>query len=380
MDHLRLAERSELRSLLEGGSSILMLAPRRIGKTWLLKKIDEDMTEAGWLCIRVDVEGKRTEDEFLRELCGAIEKKQDLGKRLFAHISQRFRQATTDAKGGNLHDIVGKIDSPTFLETLVESLDAEPMPTLILVDEIALFVLERAREDAASVTALLYHLRKLQQAYPNVRWFLTGSVGLDVVARRHGISGALLDYDSFELEAFEAAAARSYVDHLCGSKQVTHPFACDDNSFDQIVRELGWLAPYYLRQLSLLVRASGPPAPGSNLPTATRADISAAAEALLAPRRRMHFAKWEEHIVKNFEPAETDRLRAILDIAANDPSGEMEPTYTARLHQGGRNLGQADLREALNNLGNDGFLVKRNGRWRFQSELLRRYWREYMAQ
>lgn len=380
MKHHRKTERAELRALLSAGSSILMLAPRRIGKTWLLKKIEEDMTAGGWLCIGADVEGKRTEDEFLRELCRAIEKKQDLGQRLFAHLSQRFRQATTDAAGGNLHDIVGKVDARTFLETLVESLNGEPAPTLILIDEIALFVLERARENPASVTALLYHLRKLQQAYPNVRWFLTGSVGLDVVARRHGISGALLDYDSFELDAFDAEAARSYVEHLSATGQITHPFACNDESFDQIVLELGWLSPYYLRQIALLTRASGPAAPGSRLPTATRADVIAAAKALLAPRRRMHFAKWEEHIVKNFERSETERLRTILDTAAQDRTGEIEATFMTRLHDAGRKMSAAELREALYALSNDGFLAKHDGRWRFQSELLRRYWQEYMSE
>src|SRR3954453_22063637 len=120
MDHHRGQEREELRALCEAGASVLMLAPRRIGKTWLQKKVCEDMTSAGWTCILADVEGKCTEDEFLRELCAAIEKQQDLGKRLFAHLSQRFRQATTDAKGGNLQEIVGKIEAKTFLETLVE--------------------------------------------------------------------------------------------------------------------------------------------------------------------------------------------------------------------------------------------------------------------
>src|SRR4051812_45107238 len=115
MSHQRDHERANLRQRLLSGASILMLAPRRIGKTWLLRRVEEDMAAEGWLCIPVDVEGKRTEDEFLLELCTAIEKTQGLGSRLLAHIGQRFRQFTTEAQGG-LHEIIGKVDPHTFLE------------------------------------------------------------------------------------------------------------------------------------------------------------------------------------------------------------------------------------------------------------------------
>ena len=379
MSHERREERANLRQRLLSKASILMLAPRRIGKTWLLRRIEEDMAAEGWLCIHVDVEGKRSEDEFLLELCNAIEKKHGLGKRLFAHVQQRFRQLTLGTATGSLHEIVGKIDPRTFLEALVESLEAEPARTLILVDEIALFILELVRRDPAAASALLYHLRKLQQSYPKVQWFLTGSVGLDVVTQRHGMTGALLDYDSFALDPFTPSAARSYVEELCATKVVPEPFALSDAAFDQLVQELGWLSPYYLRQIALLIRPSGTASPLTALPVATREDVARAAQQLLSPQRRMHFAAWREHIVKNFEPAETELLWSILDILSETPAGELEETLLTRLEQKGQKAGVTDLRDALNNLGNDGYLVGEERRWRFQSALLRRFWQEFMT-
>jgi hypothetical protein len=379
MSHERHAERANLRQRLLSGASILMLAPRRIGKTWLLRKVEEDMTAEGWLCILVDVEGKQTEDEFLLELCNAIEKKQGLGKRLLAHLTQRFKQVSLDAKGGSLHEVVGKIDARAFLETLVESLNAEPIRTLILVDEIALFVLEMVRQNPEATSALLYHLRKLQQSYTKVQWFLTGSVGLDVVTQRYGMTGALLDYDSFALDPFTPASARSYVEELCAAQVVPNPFTLSDDGFDQLVQELGWLSPYYLRQIALLIKPSQPASPAAGLPIATRDDVARAAQELLSPQRRMHFAAWREHIVKNFEPAETVLLWSILDIASESSLGEIEATLLIRLDQKGQKVTVNDLRDALNSLSNDGYLVGKDRRWRFQSELLRRFWQEFMT-
>ena len=72
--HHRHEERAELARLFKTGASVQMLAPRRIGKTWLMDKVADDLEDEGWLCIRVDVEGMRTEEEFLRALCAEIEK------------------------------------------------------------------------------------------------------------------------------------------------------------------------------------------------------------------------------------------------------------------------------------------------------------------
>jgi uncharacterized protein len=218
--HHRLAERAELKARFTGGANVLMLAPRRIGKTWLLQKIDEDLTDEGWHCVRIDVEGMRTEAEFLRALCNEIEKSKALTDRVKLHFLQRFKQLTTHVQDGNLAAAIGDIDSREFLETLVASLDAEEQNTLILIDEIALFIHEQAKMDPDGARSLLYHLRKLQQAYPKVRWFLTGSVGLDVIARRHNMLGALLGIDSYPLEPFSPGAARSYLDELCASHQI----------------------------------------------------------------------------------------------------------------------------------------------------------------
>ena len=67
--HHRPAERERLKRLLLSGHNVLMLAPRRIGKTWLMKQVEKDLTKDGHLCIRIDVEGKTTEQDFLKILC-----------------------------------------------------------------------------------------------------------------------------------------------------------------------------------------------------------------------------------------------------------------------------------------------------------------------
>lgn len=372
--HHRISERADIKVRLMAGVNLLMLAPRRIGKTWLMGKIEEDMTAAGWRCIRIDVEGRDSEEAFLRELCAKIEEQQQLKKRLWSHVSQRLKQASVDGLGEGLLQSIGRIDHHAFLETLVDALNRESGKTLILVDEIALLVLELAKKDPDATRNLLYHLRKLQQSYPNVVWYLTGSIGLDVIARRFEMSGALLGVDVVPLEPFSAQEASSYLDELADKAVILHPFSLTPEALDVLVAELGWLSPYYLRQLAQVLRANGPEIGGR--PSATPEDIETAFETLLAPRHRGYFAAWEEHVVKNFVSADSANLHLILDLLCEHPNGEKESTIAAALNAVGVS-GQGKLREHLRDLQSDGYLIKKADRWAFRSGLLRRFWREY---
>jgi uncharacterized protein len=53
----RKAERTEIKRILLNQSSIQMLAPRRVGKTWLMHRIAEDLHAQGWTTVFTDVEG-----------------------------------------------------------------------------------------------------------------------------------------------------------------------------------------------------------------------------------------------------------------------------------------------------------------------------------
>ena len=167
-------------------------------------------------------------------------------------------------------------------------------------------------------------------------------------------------------------AARSYLEDLCESGQISPRFTLDDAAFDLLVEELGWLSPYYLRQIALQLRPTGPAG------SVTNDDIQQAFTKLLSPSQRTHFAVWGEHIDKNFGAVDTGHLHTILDVACEARDGEIEASFLTRLSHSGQILSQSGLRALLRILESDGLLHQSDKRWAFRSGLLRRYWKEYM--
>ncbi len=376
--HQRLDERAELKHLLVKGDSILMLAPRRVGKTWVMRRVEEDMAATHWGTVFCDVEGLPDEGEFLRHVCQQIEMNESAKTRAITHVGQRLKQLLSDGGWANVQEAITKLNWKGFSETLVRMLNDYEHPTVILIDEMSLFVAARLRDHREVVLEFLYHLRSLQQRFPNVRWIFTGSVGLDVIARRANIGGALLNLTLFSVNPFSGAQARAFLVHLCDTGRVFKPFYLTDEGFGHLERELGWLSPYYIEHIANQIRPTGPTGPNGH-PTATTSDIDAAFNALLSPQCRGYFVSWEEHISKNFDKADEERLRIILDACSASPDGEQFATLQAIVGRAHSTTTARELRDFINILTRDGFLseVDEQRRYRFQSGLVRKYWQRY---
>jgi len=377
--HNRERERAQLERKLEAGLSIHMPAPRRIGKTWTMSRLAGDLRDSGWHVIEIDVEGMRTPHEFARDLCMRIEAQNSIKDRFKTHAVQRITNLLGGRWGEKPLDALGRVDPIEFAETLIASLDATGEKTAIFIDEISYFFLALAEDNAQQARTFAYRLRALQQRYKFVRWFITGSIGLDTIARRYGLEGAFVDFETFVLEPFTADEARSYMRAPDTQQQFSHTFDASDADFDAMFANLGWLAPYYLKLIANEVRPSIEGAAGA-LSKATQADFDAAFEKLLQPNRRSHFAVWREHVDKNLPSADCAIAKHLLDSLSKNPQGEIEDTLLAQASIFQASVTKGQLREILAMLANDGLIVKIERRYRFRSGLVRRYWREHEAE
>ncbi len=377
--HNRMNERQLLKRKLDLGLSIHMPAPRRIGKTWTIGRLANDLRADRWHVVEIDVEGMRTPAEFARDLCARIEAQIPTRDRFKTHAVHRLNTLLGGTWGDKPLDALGRVDPIEFAEILIASLNESGDKTAIIIDEIAYFFLALAEDNQKEAHAFAYKLRALQQRHKNVRWLITGSIGLDTIARRHGLEGAFVDFETFVLEPFTNAEALSYIRDPARQGMYNHPFDASDADFEAMFSALGWLVPYYLDLIANEVRPSlaGPPGERG---TATWADLDAAFERLLRPNRKSVFAVWREHIDKNLPKLDRAIAHHILGaLSKSGPEGEQADTLLAQLSATGT-VTRPRLREILAMLENDGLITNIERRYAFRSGLVKRYWHEYEAE
>jgi hypothetical protein len=378
----RRTERNELiYQLVERGKSVLMLAPRRIGKTWTMRRIEEDADSEPFDAVFYDAEAAKSEDEFYRQLNRAIEKRLGFTTMARAVATERFKGIFSgNHEQGKLAQILGKLPPKQLLEAVVEQLNARKDPTMIMVDEIAIFVLRLYRDRPERVEVFLSELRDIRQRFPNVRWLLTGSIGLDWVARKAEVAGALNDLKPYSFTPFSTAAARKFIERFVRDGGTRRPFFLEKGTFDYLVAELGWLSPFYLEAIAGEIRGSGEAdKEGRNI--ANKNDVENAFRTLLESQNRNYFSSWCEHLSKNFETPMKERLHILLDVCARSADGAVIDTLLSAAAKNDPTVTRGDIRDALDILNHDGYLTENEatGRFKFTSGLMRRWWLRWMC-
>ena len=154
--------------LLDSNHSLLLSAPRRIGKSSLAKRLIEEKKQQGWKCVYIDLEETTTEEGFLRLVIEAF-KKNGIWKQLTEGMSKglvsvldRIEKVTI---GGVVDFNIGKREEQEDLYKNLKELIKHDEDTFIVVDELTLFlgILNKNGNGAEKVAFILNWLRSLRQ-------------------------------------------------------------------------------------------------------------------------------------------------------------------------------------------------------------------------
>jgi len=374
-------------------SHVLLLAPRRVGKTSLLLRLMDTAPDHGRHAVYVSVADARTEDDVIRKLIGAIAAhpaSPRIWKRLQKGPLKRFvSRLLPKLTAGPLTVELAKGDPdeswPKVAEAVAEAIDALGEPWLVLVDELPIFVLNLLRQDGGMdgevvrTRNFLNWFRQLRNPIPKtahvgspLRWVVAGSIGLDAVVARARLGDTINDLMLFPLGPYSIDTADSFLVALSDSYGL--PLSRETRS--RIAERAGWLIPFYLQVL--FSRLHDLVAEHGLTPSPTLVDR--VVEELLTPAYRAYFDYWRQRLTEELGRPDDQRALALLACAAEGADGatkkaldhalsELVPEPTAR--------GPA-LTFLLEVLENDGYLAVAGGpgeaRWRFRSALLREYW------
>lgn len=358
---------------------LLLLAARRVGKTSLMLRLREEAPEKGFAVAYASVADVEDEAGFTRRLLSAVAEAQgDTGRldRLasgpLGKLLRRVKKVEAFSTGFELAPFDDS-EWQSVGESLARALDRQQGRWLLLVDELPLFVLELVRKDPEGRRARRFlswfrGLRQQADLTGSLRWLLAGSIGLDTVAARIRAGDTINDLHLIHLGPFTPELADRLLEELAAS----HEFPLADEVRTRMLRRVGWLIPYHLQLLFSKLRERcedhGEP------PTVTAVDD--AIEALLRPAHKGYFDYWRQRLHEELGRPDGGFAIGLLGQAAPSEEGVSRETLSLAL---GKQVADADeraekLRYLLDVLEGDGYLVEHEGRYRFQSPLLRVYW------
>ena len=377
----RSRELADLWEKMEQGEHVLMLAPKRVGKTSLMQELRREPRER-WVVIYVEVEGCDGSADCVATILAALAADPRHRNRFDAvpfssavkGVVQRLQSVSLDvgALRVELRGAIGRewAQAADQLQAYLTTLAGADGKLLIIVDGLPFLVswMLRAEGGRHEVELLLSRLRQWRQA-PELRGkvhtLVGGSIGLEGILRRAGLSGSINDLSPFQLDSWDRPTAAEFLKEL-GAE---YDFRLGEESITRLLGLLRDPVPYHVQLFfSELRRACS-----SDPSRVSSGTIERCFEDRLAGSRgTAHLDHYADRLRVAFDEQEHEVARGILGRVCRRETGA-RLTDLKDLHQGSGDM----FRSVLRDLEADGY-VKRNGRrLEFRSNLLREWWRKY---
>ncbi len=383
---------ARLREIL-ANDDILLLGPRRIGKTSTARAVMAAVRAEGWRAIEVNVASCTNEREFLDKLEAAL-------KPELASFSGKTMSAIGDAfgkVGGRIKSV--KIPVPGAGSVGVELGDGEAEDWtkvasdvlhliahaderwLIYVDELPIMLFNIIRNDpqngVSRVRRFLDWFRNDVRALPDVRkvrWLVSGSVGLDTLVQEHGMADTINSMSHQGLAAYSDDVAIAMLAELATSYKIE----LSDDDARHIVAAVQWPQPYYLQMAFHHLRVLMAEHPDDS-PLSL---IEQAMDIMVQPGADNDFHHWEQRLGLQLCRTDADHALALLNLAARDPIGARAENLLDIVHERMSNATPDEAKRTFIRLRD---ILLRDAYWcaeetsgvkryRFRLEPLRRWW------
>jgi AAA+ ATPase superfamily predicted ATPase len=365
--------------------SIVLTAERRMGKTYLLYKLQGEAAVQqqnwvqGWLCLYQDLSGCSSPLEFVQSVFDTAQELLGL-RRKAAEETRRFLSRFQELKVGPIQ--LPKSAIPEW-KGILRSIFADLSKQLsedrvvFLWDEFPVMLDKIIEQDGGERIAgeILNVLHTLRAEYPRVRMILTGSVGLHHILnklRQSGFNNPVNnDMDVLSVTPFEPEIAIEFARSQLESKAIP----CQDLAATaKIIAQEVDNIPFYINGLVKRFRYHP-----QDLPLTIDVDIikQEVRSLLVDADNTWHMAHYLDRIKNYYGDIDSELVRLILDTIA----AEEQPIATKDIIKLIQNSSLAPvleqtIRDLLKLLEQDHYLTKDSIdlKYRFRYSLIRRYW------
>jgi hypothetical protein len=372
---------------------VLLLGPRRIGKTSIARAVITGVRGKRWRAIEINVASSTDERGFLSKLETALTKEahstvRQLGEafkdRLGAFAS-RIKSVKIPIPGMDTLDVgLGEANAEDWTQVAEDALHLMgglDDPWLVYVDELPILLYNIINNDKDTgvqrVRRFLDWFRNDVRGLPSagrVKWLISGSVGLDTLVQQHGMADTINSLKHATLPAFTVAEAHAMLRKLADDYQIS----LGETGATALLDAIQWYQPYYIQFIFDKLRSLIPAYPDTPLEEL----IDQAVELMAQPGEDNDFQFWEMRLSMQLPPPDAKYALFMLDQAAATREGVRPEHLLAALHERMPEATGDEAERTFRNLRDillrDAYWIAQDSggerRYRFLLEPLRRWW------
>ena len=379
-DEIRLLSRT----IDNGGTHVLIVAPRRVGKTSLIRETFRRLGEnrAHYL-IFLDVQNCTTPEDVMVAVSMGASRHRTLAKKVTDVFSTFLKQ---------ISETVESIGAPDLLEIklrqgikgdwqfkgrrLLSNLAEADRPIVICMDELPIMVSRLLRKSPEEAEIFLSWLRQIMGEFQEkICFIVSGSIGLEPILKRYGLSHTIGHLQPLHIEPWGGQTAGECLDLLARTAGIDWP----EELSARIADLLGVCIPHHVQMFfgylyqDLFKEDRRNP---------SIEDIERVYQrSMLSTRGHAELADYEERLLRVLD---NEKIPLALDLLSEAAiNGILKSAMCDVLfdRSGLKDKGPV-LREVLDVLEHDGYLVRHETMdgWRFSSNLIRDWWKKRFSQ
>jgi transcription termination factor NusB len=244
---------------LRNGENLLLSAPRRIGKTTILKYLEENHSD-DQIIKYIIVQSVNTQEEFFKHILNELLDDKEILAGIQGYLKQasstvrRYASKIKDIKiaGSSIHLDNEPIDYYSECIKLIESFKTDKQ-IVIFIDEFP-DTLNNILEQDGRLMAInfLQKNRDLRMKFSDkdLKFVYTGSTGLKNVVRKFDKLDLINDIKTVDVPTFSKDEAKELIQRLViGFQNEMETFRVSNEVIEYILEKITWKLPYYMQMI-----------------------------------------------------------------------------------------------------------------------------------
>lgn len=366
-----------LETLVQDRNHVLLTGQRRMGKTSIIRELGRRLEIDGWIFLFADVEGAASPEDAIAEIAKTVHEIRTIASRFAAGLkhffSERIEEISASEFSLKIRAGLNEGNWRRHGEDLFHACAKQDKPVLLVIDELPIFLKRMVKQDkdARRVDGFLSWIRGLIQVLGNDAPVLivSGSIGLEPLVRRIGMPDRINHFYPYRLRPWDRATCVNCFNCLAER----YALALDDGVADAVYAALGIGIPHHIQSFFARIRDYATTKKSDRV---TVKDVDYIYRtALLGPSGHSDLSHYETRLKEAFDDdgysiaMEIIAETAVVGVFTLDAKNCLVRIYSRLVNDTAAQIG--DVLEVLEH---DGYLLRTNDGYCFESRMLKDWW------